>query len=104
VRPATIQLSEAAAADITDLAQWYADRSDDKLSKKWERAVTTALLRIVDFPKSGPLCRFNAIDLQEVRRMAIAGFPKHLVFYRVENDSVLILRIVHGARDLEKLL
>ncbi len=35
--------------------------------------------------------------------MPISRFPKHLVFYRVENREILILRVVHGARDLESL-
>ena len=33
----------------------------------------------------------------------IPGFPKHLIFYQVRKNEVLILRIVHGARDLESL-
>jgi len=28
---------------------------------------------------------------------------KHLLFYRIRGAEVLVLRIVHGARDLEKL-
>jgi len=35
--------------------------------------------------------------------MPIARFPKHLIFYRAENREILILRVVHGARDPENL-
>jgi plasmid stabilization system protein ParE len=35
--------------------------------------------------------------------MPIAGFPKHLIFYRAEKKDIKILRVVHGARDLETL-
>jgi plasmid stabilization system protein ParE len=35
--------------------------------------------------------------------MSVSGFPKHLIFYRVEKDTLLILRVIHGARDLESL-
>ncbi|MGZ4878178.1 MAG: type II toxin-antitoxin system RelE/ParE family toxin [Candidatus Angelobacter sp.] len=30
-------------------------------------------------------------------------FPRHLVFYRLQNQEMVILRIVHGARDRESL-
>jgi hypothetical protein len=29
--------------------------------------------------------------------------PKHLLFYRFDDDEVFVLRVVHGARDLERL-
>ncbi|HWW15869.1 MAG TPA: hypothetical protein VN310_14505 [Candidatus Dormibacteraeota bacterium] len=38
-----------------------------------------------------------------MRRMPIAGFPRHLIFYRAEEKEIRILRVVHGARDLESL-
>ncbi len=38
------------------------------------------------------------------KRRAIPGFPKHLLFYQFDEAGVLVLRIVHGARDLEGLL
>jgi toxin ParE1/3/4 len=36
--------------------------------------------------------------------MSIAGFPRHLIFYRAEKKEIRILRIIHGARDIESLL
>jgi len=35
--------------------------------------------------------------------MSVPGFSKHLIFYTIESDRLLILRVVHGARDLESL-
>jgi plasmid stabilization system protein ParE len=35
--------------------------------------------------------------------MPITRFPKHLIFYQAESGEVLILRVIHGARDLESL-
>jgi plasmid stabilization system protein ParE len=33
----------------------------------------------------------------------IPKFPKHLLFYRFAEEEVFVLRVVHGARDLENL-
>jgi plasmid stabilization system protein ParE len=35
--------------------------------------------------------------------MGIAKFSKHLIFYHIEDGQVVILRVLHGARDLENL-
>jgi toxin ParE1/3/4 len=98
-----LSFSDAASNDILEQADWYKQRSGLTLAKRWERAVTSALLRIVANPHSGSLCAFHADELQAIRRMPITGFPKHLIFYRVDNGEIVILRVIHGARDLESL-
>jgi len=35
--------------------------------------------------------------------MTILGFPEHLLFYRFDDNEVFVLRVVHGASDLERL-
>jgi hypothetical protein len=59
--------------------------------------VTSALIRIVDNPHSGAPCHFDAADLQGFRPMTITRFPKHLIFYQIEDAEITILRVVHGA-------
>ena len=56
-------------------------------------------------PKSegGPPATFRPLELQGVRRVLVPKFPKHLLFYRFTAEEVFVLRVVHGARDLEGL-
>jgi toxin ParE1/3/4 len=89
--------------NILEQADWYESQADHELAERWENAVTAALLRILTAPRSGQLCRFNSKELDDVRRAFVKGFPKHLVFYRFHNMELFILRVVHGARDLESL-
>jgi len=103
VRAAKLQLSDLAVSDILEQATWYEARSDEKLATRWERAVTSTLLKVCRAPNAGSPCHFRASELQGTRRVSIAGFPKHLVFYRLEGRVVFVLRVIHGARDLESL-
>jgi toxin ParE1/3/4 len=103
VRPRHIVLTDAAVSDILEQATWYQEQSGPKLAHKWEQAVTSVLLRVTTAPSAGAPCTFKAADLKGVRRVPVPRFPKHLVFYRFRNDELIILRIVHGARDLESL-
>ncbi len=100
---ARVRLSEAAFTDIIEQADWYEEKSDWELAERWSKAVTSAVLRILKNPQSGAPCRFRPAELRGIRRAPISGFPKHLVFYSVEDTDVLILRVLHGARDLESL-
>ena len=53
MKSASLTLSEAAAADIVEQADWYREQSGPALAKRWERAVTSALLRILHHPRAG---------------------------------------------------
>ncbi|HXM60924.1 MAG TPA: type II toxin-antitoxin system RelE/ParE family toxin [Terriglobales bacterium] len=103
MKKSPIGLSDAAANDIVEQAEWYEVQADPRLGRRWESAVSRALLRIVKNPRSGAPCNLQASELQGVQRMSVSGSPKHLIFYRVEKDALLILRVIHGARDLESL-
>jgi len=103
VKPRHIFLTDAAVSDILEQAAWYEEQSGLKLARRWEQAITSALLRIAATPTAGAPCAFKASELTGVRRVPVPRFPKHLVFYRVRNQELIILRIVHGARDLESL-
>lgn len=104
MKHARLLVSDAAAADILEQANWYSVQSGKALAQRWEKAVASSVLRIVNRPRIGTLCTFKSVELQDVRRITIPGFPKHLLFYRFRGGEVLILRVVHGARDLERLL
>jgi toxin ParE1/3/4 len=104
VRKYRLVLSDEAGADIIEQADWYAIQSGKALATRWEGAVTSAIMRVLYRPNSGTPCHFKAAELHGLRRIAVPGFPRHLLFYRFDGDEILIVRVVHGARDLEPLL
>lgn len=95
--------SDAAIADVLEQADWYRRQAGAALALRWERAVTSAIAHVLRFPASGSPCAFGDPELKNVQRTMIPKFPKHLMFYRFEGDELFILRVVHGARDLESL-
>ena len=96
-------LSDASISDILEQADWYVEQSGRALARRWEKAVTTAISYVVRRPAAGAPCTFRSPELRGVRRTPIPGFPKHLLFYRFDEEELLVLRLVHGARDLERL-
>jgi toxin ParE1/3/4 len=104
VRASRVVFSELAVADILAQAEWYELQAGQKLANRWEQAVSAGVLRLVRMPRAGALCEFKPEALRDIRRLPITGFPAHLIFYKLRNDQIHILRVVHGARDLERLL
>lgn len=102
--PQRAVFSDAAVDDILEQAAWYESQAGEKLAARWETAVTATVLRIARNPGVGSPCRFHSDELRGIRRLPVTKFPKYLVFYRPEKETVLVLRVLHGARDLESLL
>ena len=103
MRNRRLVFSDAAIADILEQAEWYEAQSGGRLGRRWEKAVDSAISRMLNRPGAGAPCAFRPAALRNVRRMTISGFPKHLLFYRFDEEEVFVLRVVHGARDLERL-
>jgi toxin ParE1/3/4 len=101
-----LRISEAAALSIVEQADYYRAASGNALAERWESAVDTATQSLLQFPERGALCSFHSPSLANLRWIFISGFPKHMVFYRYEREKcvLLIVQVLHGARNLELML
>ena len=55
-------------------------------------------------PGIGSAKQFLDPRLANVRSWWIKGFPKHLVFYQSIENGIMVLAVIHGSRDIERLL
>ena len=60
-----------------------------------------AFARLAEFPKSGTHVRYRHPLLEGCRFILVPEFDKILVFYRIAGGQLEIVRILHGARDIE---
>jgi len=94
------QLSSRAENDLLSAVRWIA--KDNRLAARGLReAVVRAAARIGEFPQIG----VQRLDLasERIRFLYLTGYPYVLV-YNAERVPPLILRVLHGARDLPELL
>jgi toxin ParE1/3/4 len=82
--------------DLEEAALWYS-RDDPKVAERLIEACRTAMLTAAADPFRFP------IRFEDVRRIRVSGFP-HGVYFTVEQDSITVLAIIHGARDVERVL
>jgi len=101
-----LKVLHIAAAEIKEQANFYRERSGAPLAARWRAAVNEAMRSLRSLPERGGLASPGSSALRDMRRLPIEGFPKHLIFYRFDSatNTVIILRIIHGARDLPPLL
>jgi len=73
------------------------------IHKGFHANATPSIAEATDTANAGSSCRFSAAELLGTRRVPVSGFPRNLIFYKVEDREVFVLGVIHGARDLENL-
>lgn len=101
--PRRLTWSRSAEDDLERayLAYWLESPS---LAERFAGSVGDSVGLLLESPEAGRV-RFDSPSLGgELRSWAVTGFPAHLIFYRPGPDDLLVVRLLHGARDLPRLL
>jgi len=93
-------LSPHARRDLLEAARWVA-RGNPSAARALRDSVARAAQRLGDHPESGVIR--SALADPPVRFLVLTGFP-YVVVYDADRRPPLILRVLHGARDLPELL
>jgi plasmid stabilization system protein ParE len=102
----SFRVKEAAALSVLEQAEYYAESASRSLASRWEQAEDEAFHSLLKMPERGAQCQFRSPSLASLRWIPVPGSPKHLVFYRYspEQQALLVVHVLHGARNLESLL
>ncbi len=93
-------LSPQARRDLLTAACWIA-RDSPAAARALREAVSVAARRAGDYPQHG-VVRAEVAD-PPIRFLPLTGFP-YVIVYDGALDPPLILRVLHGARDLPEVL
>ena len=91
----------AAERDVDDIAEYIARDSLDS-ALRFYAAVRSDAQKLADMPGLGPIYGFKSAGHADIRFWPVAGFRNHLMFYRPAPDGVEVIRVIHGARDLQR--
>ena len=98
-----IRVQPLAQDDLRRQAEFIAKDSLDGALRLFNAAEVTYEF-LAETPLAGSVCSFASVQTRDLRIWRINGFPNHLIFYRVSESELLIIRVLHAARDLDALL
>jgi plasmid stabilization system protein ParE len=95
-----ISIALRAEQDLTLQYRWYIENAGHAIAESYLTAVHETILKIAEWPDIGCRRHFRAPELIDIRSItAKKPFDRHLIFYKAEK-TILIARIMHGARNL----
>ena len=71
---------------------------------KFIDSVNQTVLRILELPKIGRLVTFENSQLEEARVWPVSNFEVIKIYYRETEEEIEIIRVLHGKRDVQRIL
>ncbi len=93
-----------AVQDLDSQNEYIIDHESTETALSFLAAVNDTVRLIADHPAIGGPSVYEDRQLRRTRMFRVARFTKYLVFYRVGPRAIEIVRVLHGARDLENAL
>lgn len=90
-------INALASQDLNEIADYFAENSIEA-GERFFNAFNRKCQQLVAFPNSG---KSYAEIRPELRGISLEGF---IIFYRIVDDGIEILRVVSGRRDFPSLL
>jgi toxin ParE1/3/4 len=103
MRERRIVTHEQALRDLANRAE-YIRRHNPRAALRFLDAAEAAFRRLAATPGMGARYAADHPALTDIRFFPIARFKNDLVFYRPLGDGIEVLRVLHGARDIDRIL
>lgn len=96
-------IKPVAERDVIEIGAYLRTRNS-AASDRFLKAVQLSLKKLSRMPELGGIREFDNPTLLGVRDWPVSRFKNYRIFYRVTEQSVQILRLLHAAREAEPLL
>ena len=98
-----IALRPAVHDDLHGIATYFDDKRSN-IADRFIAAVVDALDGLALMPGKGSPKPFRRGQVPPIRSWLVPGFDKYVIYYFINGESLVVLAILHGARDVRKIL
>lgn len=91
--------------DIIRQFRWYlVSQAAPEAAVRFMNAVEESVRQVCRMPHSGAPRKVRSPSLKGLRVWPVQGFEEILIFYVVQGDTVRVIRVLHGKRDVVRVL
>lgn len=99
-----LNVRNKATQDLRQAANYILVNGDSDSASRFLESIETTFKQLATTPGMGKKMRSLSPRLGEIRQWRVKDFNDYLIFYRIQEQEVDIIRLLHGARDLENVL
>ncbi len=95
----------AARTDIREQIEYYLELDLPQVADRFQLAVDASVRAALQRPNAGsPRSHFHNPALSGLRTRSVRGFDQFRVYYLVRQETVMIIRVLHGKMDIGAIL
>ena len=89
--------------DDLDALSEYIRQRNPRAALRFLAAAEAISRQVAFMPGIGERFETDNALYQDLRWVPISGFPSHIVYYKPLADGVVIIRVIHAARDVDRI-
>lgn len=97
-----VNRTNRARIDIVEIAT-FVGQGGDHISNRFFESIEHNIEQLSEFPELGRIREIGNAQLQGMRSIPVTEFGNYLIFYIPTDTAIEIIRVLHGARDLESI-
>ncbi|MEO6594521.1 MAG: type II toxin-antitoxin system RelE/ParE family toxin [Planctomycetota bacterium] len=101
--PVRAHKTPRARIDLQDCAIYLADHASVHVALRFLECAEVTFGLLAEHPGFGRPLEFTRPELEGLRSFRVQGFENHLIFYLPRESGIEVVRVLHGARDLEAI-
>ncbi len=90
--------------DLNTHCLYLAENADIETALRFDEAAFSAFERLSEMPFIGSEREYLNPSLNDLRLWFVNEFDHYLIFYRVIDDAIQIVRILHSSQDIENVI
>lgn len=100
-----VEYSEVASDDLVRQFRYYSlDANVPEVADRFEKAVTQTMKSLGGRPYLGARFSPEIRQHRDLRSWPVAGFEVIRIYYEVDTDVIRIIRVLHGMRNVRRIL
>jgi toxin ParE1/3/4 len=92
-----------ARLDLEDCAVYLVEHASMEVALRFLERAEATFGMLAEHPGFGRQLPFVRPELEGLRSFRVQSFENHLVFYLPRESGIEVVRVLHGARDLEAM-
>jgi toxin ParE1/3/4 len=92
-----------ARIDLLEQFVYFGETESVELAERYFTAVDETCALLIKQPRIGGFYDSGISELAGLRRIPVKGFENYLIFYLPHSGGIDVIRVIHGARDIENL-
>ena len=99
-----VPVRPAARRDVLLQFEHYLNQNAPDVAARFLEAVETAVAQLLEMPGMGAPKALKNSSLAGLRSWPVSGFEEIRVYYRIHEDTLRVIRVLHGRRDIKRIL